>query len=53
MVLKKQAALQGCEIFFAKPEEGAVTQEGYRGQTLSLGGLKNLNICMAGAEKCG
>ena len=48
-VLKKQAALQGCEIFFAKPEEGAVTQEGYRGQTLSLGGLKNLNICMAGA----
>lgn len=48
MVLKERAAEQGCEIRFAEPEGAAVTQEDYRGQTFSYGGMRNLNIRMAG-----
>ena len=48
-VLERHAAEQGCEIRFVKTEEAIVTQEDYRGQTFSYGGMKDLNIRMAGA----
>ena len=47
-VLERRAAEQGCEIRFAKQEDAVVTQEDYRGQTFSYGGMKDLKIRLAG-----
>ena len=47
-MLERRAAEQGCEIRFAKPEDAMVTQEDYRGQTFSYGGMKDLKTRLAG-----
>ncbi len=47
-ILERHAAECGCAVRFAKPEEAVVTQEDYRGQTFSYGGMEHLKIRMAG-----